>query len=79
MEFSEKQKNIYDLNHQTSLNYLNIVLVGVVAIWVAIFVQKELSMSYKLNITSFLLNIAIISILIFYFYSENLKKKILDL
>lgn len=79
MEFLEKQKNVYDLTYQTSLNYLNIVLVSIVAIWIAIFIQRDLSMSYKLNITSFLLNIVIISILIFWFYSKKLKNKILEL
>ncbi len=79
MEFSEKQKNIHDLNYQTLLNYLNIALVSVIAIWISIFIQKDLSMSYKLNITSVLLNIAIISILLFYFYSKKLKDKILGL
>ena len=79
MELTEKQKNVYDLTYQTSLNYLNIILVSVVAVWVSIFIQKDLNMSYKLNITSFLLNIAIISILLFYLYSQKLKNKILEL
>ena len=79
MEFEEKQKNIYDLTYQTSLNYLNIALVGITAIWISIFIQEDFTYSYKLNITALLLNIAIISLLIFYFYSRKLKKNILDL
>jgi len=79
MESSEKQKNIYDLTYQTSLNYLNIALISVIAIWIAIFIQKDSIMSYKLNITALLLNIAILSLLLFYFHSKKLKSKILDL
>lgn len=79
MEFQEKQKNIYDLTYQASLNYLNIALVGIIAVWITIFFQKDFTTSYKLNITAFLLNIAIISLLIFYFHSKKIRKKIMEL
>lgn len=48
MDIAKKQKNIYDINYQTSLNYLNIVLASVVAIWIGIFIQTNISMQYKL-------------------------------
>lgn len=79
MKDSEKQKNIYDLQYQTYLNYLNIFLVGILGIWITIFFQTEIQLRDKLLITSLAINLVIISIVAFIYYSNRLKQKILSI
>lgn len=79
MKDSEKQKNIYDLQHQTYLNYLNIFVVGIFGAWITIFFQTSIQFDIKLIITALFINLLIISLFIFNYYSNNLKQKIMSI
>ena len=39
MEDSLKQKNVLDLRYETYLTMFNVISVGIIALWIAIFVQ----------------------------------------
>ena len=79
MEISEKLKNIYDLEYQAILNYFNIFLVSILAIFITIFFQSNLTLQYKLIITALLINSSILSIALFYNKYTRIKDKIMSL
>lgn len=76
MDNSTKKKNIYDLEYQTVLNYLNIVLVGLLGGLLTIFFQTGLSIQDKILITGATINLVIITMTIFFIVGSEIKKKI---
>ncbi len=75
MELSEKLKNIYDLRYQTFLTFVNTFFVGLIAIWIAIFIQSDINifpMQYKLLISATIINIGILSL----FYLRYRRKEV---
>ena len=79
MDYEDKQKNIYDLKYQASLNYLNIFLVGLLGIWITLFFQTSFEQQTKWIMTAVFVNLSIIALIIFYYYSNKIMKKIENL
>ncbi len=76
MDNEDKQKNIYDLKYQTSLNYLNIFLAGILGTWITLFFQTSIELNTKWIMTAVFINISIVIIVIFYYYSSNIISRI---
>jgi len=79
MDLAEKHKTIYELQYQTILNFMNITLVGSIAIWVAIFLQSDLGIQYKLIITALIINVTIFLFVLFFTKFKSIQESILSL
>lgn len=79
MEDSIKQKNIYDLRYDTFLTLFNVFLVGLIALWIAIFVQINISMQYKLLISATVICVIILSLLFLINKKKSIEAKISQL
>ena len=79
MSLSNKWKNIYNLRHNAYLTVFNVISVGLIALWIAIFVQTNMPMRYKLLISATIINMLILLSVYLISLIKKLESKILNL
>lgn len=79
MEYEAKIKNVYDLEYQTTLNYLNIFLAGIFGLWITFIFQTNISDDYKWIMSAVMINLIFMALIIFYYKARRLKSSILNL
>jgi len=79
MDRSIKLKNVYNIQYNTHLTIFSVFLVGLIALWIAIFVQSDplfFTMQYKLLITATIINSIILSLIILNKLRKEIEEKI---
>jgi len=79
MKYSTKQKNIYNLRYNTLLTSFNIFLVSLIALWISIFIQSQISIQYKLFISATIINIIILVSIYLLTKQKRVEEEILSL
>ena len=78
METSINEKAV-ELNYNTFLTLINTFLVGLIGLWIVIFVQPNLSLRYKLIISGTIINLIILTISVLIALKNRAIRKLINL